>query len=155
MSFTANPLVETAAETNFRQSWLSPGLAAERLQPPASSGFISFTQTLLLCLFAKFHSACTPRSTSGQWPQGTTCMSTLTCTCTTRKSCRLFHVEHRVLHSFCTTIYLVQGICAQVLGFGAEENEVAVEIRATCSLPCPFPQQVSCAICITGACDEE
>lgn len=38
---TAKPLLETAAETNFGQRWLSQGLVA----------FISFTQTPNLCLF--------------------------------------------------------------------------------------------------------
>jgi len=63
MPFTANPLVETAAEMDFRQSWLSPGLGAEKVQPPSSSGFSSFTEALLLCLFASFHSS---PSTLGQ-----------------------------------------------------------------------------------------
>lgn len=82
-----------------------------------------------------------------------TCMSALTHTCTTRASCQLFHGAlgaPQLLHN-----YLVQEICTQVVSFGAEGNEVAVEIGSRRSFPCLFPRQVSCATCITGACDEE
>lgn len=103
MPFTASPLVEIDAETNFRQNWLSLGLVAERLLPPPSSGFISFTQALLLCLFVRFHS--TP-STLWQWLQAATCMSMLTCTCITRAVSSF--MEHGVLHNFCMTIYCVE-----------------------------------------------
>lgn len=70
MPFTAKPLLETAAETNFGRRWLSQGLVA----------FISFTQTLFLCVFLRFHSTFTLPSTLGQWSQVATGMSTLTCT---------------------------------------------------------------------------
>lgn len=49
----------------------------------------------------------------------------------------------------------MQGICTQVAGFDAEWNEVAAAIGPRCSFPSLFPQYMSCAICITGACDEE